>query len=86
MALTKDTEGVTHLPDFFDGGTICGRSLSEMVEFINPPHDDPTCAKCGADPYEECPIYQQHGACSCSTGVPGNVCPLDEGGEVTDAE
>lgn len=30
-----------------------------------------------SDPYMECDIYRRHGACSCSTGVPGNVCPLD---------
>lgn len=28
--------------------------------------------------YMECSIYVEHGACSCSTGVPGNVCPLSE--------
>jgi len=26
--------------------------------------------------YEGCSIYAAHGSCSCSTGVPGNVCPL----------
>lgn len=29
------------------------------------------------DGYMACSIYVEHGACSCSTGVPGNVCPLD---------
>lgn len=28
------------------------------------------------DPYLDCSIYEQYGACSCSTGVHGNVCPL----------
>lgn len=29
------------------------------------------------DNYMECSIYVEHGACSCSTGVPGNECPFD---------
>jgi len=28
--------------------------------------------------YVECHIYARYGACSCSTGVSGNVCPLAE--------
>lgn len=28
------------------------------------------------DGYMGCAVYAAHGACSCSTGVPGIVCPL----------
>lgn len=35
-------------------------------------------ARAKGDSYMECAIYAEHGACSCSTGVPGNVCPLTE--------
>lgn len=31
------------------------------------------------DPYMECPVYAEHGACSCSTGVYGNTCRLPGG-------
>jgi hypothetical protein len=48
-------------------GENCPHSGREMYQDRSPSPNDP---------YRECSIYLQHGACSCSTGVPGNVCPM----------
>lgn len=49
-----------------------GETTDEMVERRSWPGG----RKPLADGYMECSIYAEHGACSCSTGVAGNVCPL----------